>query len=178
MKVSVIVAPALIGVLVGGALSPLMSPHGNAPPAGSLEAVLERGDFPTAMRTAEAVSRRAARDGRWEPLVEAGNAYRRIAERPGAPEAASQRARDAYGAALRNARRGKSVEGVLSVAEAFALLGDASEVEWSLRIARELAGADAEAIADVKAAAGRLSDLLEASEPQVRGGTDEGGMRP
>jgi hypothetical protein len=61
------------------------------------------------------------------------------------------------------------VEGVLRVAEAFAQLGDASEVEWSLRIARELAGSDAEATADVKAAAGRLSDLLEASGPEERG---------
>jgi hypothetical protein len=170
MKVSVLVAPAVIGVLVGGALSPVVTPPWDTPSARSLEAALERGDFPTAMRMAEAVNRGAARDGRWEPLIGAGDVYRRIAGRPGAPEVASKRTRDAYGAALRSARRAESVEGVLRVAEAFAQLGDASEVELSLRIARELAGSDAEATADVKAAAGRLSDLLEASGPEERGG--------
>ena len=169
MKVSVVAGPVLIGILVVRAMSPVMTPQGEAPSAGSLEAALERGDFPTAMRMAEAVNRTAARDGRWEPLVEVGDAYRRIAERPGAPEAARRRTRDAYRAALRNARRAESVEGVLSVAEAFAQLGEASEVALSLHIARELAGSDAEAIADVKAAAGRLSNLLEAT-PEKGGG--------
>src|SRR5262249_51600848 len=169
MKVSVVVAPALIGILVVRAMSPVMTPQGNPPSTGCVGAALEGGDFGPAMLRAEAVNRRVARDGRWEPLVEVGDTYRRIAERPGAPQAASRRTRDAYGAALRNARRAESVEGVLSVAEAFAQLGEASEVALSLHIARELAGSDGEAIADVKAAAGRLSDLLEAS-PEKGGG--------
>ena len=162
MKASMVVAPALIAVLVG-----VTTPQRNAPPPRSMqistEATLEHGDVPTAMRAADDARRRASRDGRWEPLIEVGDTYKRIAARAGAPEAAGMRARDAYGAALRSARREESLDGVLRAAEAFAQLGDAAEVELSLRIARELAGSDAEATADVRAAAARLGDLLQAS---------------
>src|SRR5262249_25344862 len=147
--------------------TPVVTPERNAPPArslrGSTESTLEEADFTTAMHRVEAAHRRATRDGRWESLLEVGEAYQRIAARPGAPEAASKRARDAYGAALRSARRAESVDGVLRAAEGFAQVGDAAEVERSLRVARELAGSDSEAIADVKAGTARLSDLLEAS---------------
>jgi hypothetical protein len=62
-----------------------------------------------------------------------------------------------------------SLDGVLRAAESFAQLGDVEEVELSLHVARDLAGSDSEAVDDVQAAAGRLSDLLEAAR------TDEGG---
>jgi len=52
---------------------------------------------------------------------------------------------------------------VLRAAEGFAQLGDAAEVESTLHVARALAGTDPEAIADVKAAAAQLSDLLQSS---------------
>jgi hypothetical protein len=90
-------------------------------------------------------------------LIEVGDAYYRIAGGGGEPEAATQKARDTYQAALHSARRSKSLDGVLRAAEAFGQLGDADQVELSLNIARTLAGADAEAVADVRATAGRLS---------------------
>lgn len=167
MKVTMSLAPALIAVLVGGITTPVVTPQRNVPSARSqqvsTDATLEEGHFTTAMRAADTAHRRATRDGRWEPLIEVGDAYQRIAARAGAPEAAGKRARDAYGAALRSARHAESVDGVLRAAEAFAQVGDATEVESSLRVARELAGSDSEAIADVKAATARLSDLLETS---------------
>ena len=173
MKLSMAVAPVLVALLVGGVTTPVVTPERNALPAqslrGSTESTLEEGDFTTAMHRVEAAHRRAARDGRWESLLEVGEAYQRIAARAGAPDTAGKRARDAYGAALRSARRAESVDGALRAAEAFAQVGDAAEVERSLRAARELAGSDSEAIADVKAAAGRLSNLLEAT-PEKGGG--------
>lgn len=173
MKVSLVVAPALVGVLIGGVMTPTVTPERGAPSARSLrvsvEAALEHGDFLTAVRTTEAAHRRATRDRRWESLIEVGDAYYRIASRTGAPEAASQRAQDAYQAALRSARHAESLDGVLRAAEAFAQLGDVDEVELSLHVARDLAGSDAEAVDDVKAAAGRLSDLLEVARPEERG---------
>ena len=164
MKLSLALAPALVGVLIGGATTPTVTPASGVPTARSLqvsvEAALEHGDFLTALRTTEAAHRRATRDRRWESLIEVGDAYYRIASRTAAPEAASLRAHDAYQAALRSARHAESLDGVLRAAEAFAQLGNMDDVELSLLVARDLAGSDAEAVDDVKATAGRLSDLL------------------
>jgi hypothetical protein len=172
MRASLIVATALVGALVGGATKPTAPPDRTAstarPLRTSVEAALERGDFVAAFRTTEAAHRRATRERRWDSLIEVGDAYYRIAGRPGAPEAASYKARDAYRAALRSARREESLDGVLRAAEAFAQIGDGPDVEMSLHVARDLAGSDPEAVDDVKAAAGRLSDLLEA-RPGDRG---------
>jgi hypothetical protein len=129
----------------------------------STEATLDRGDFATAMRAVEVANRQASGEGRWERLIEVGDAYNRIAAQAGAPEVAGKRARDAYEGALRSARRAESLDGVLRAAEGFAQLGDAAKVELSLQIARALAGSDTEAIADVKVANERLSALLQAS---------------
>jgi hypothetical protein len=172
MKVSMVLAPALIAVLVSGT-RPTPTPERGTPSASSVlmlvEEALEHGDFSTALRTADTAHRRAIRDGRWESLIEVGDAYYRIAGRAWPPEAASRRAHDAYEAALRSARRAESLDGVLRAAEAFAQLGDADEVELSLHVARDLAGTDPEAVDDVKAAAERLSDLLETAGPKARG---------
>jgi hypothetical protein len=173
MKMTLIVAPAVIGVLVGGLTTPVMTPGRGAPSARSLqtsvEAALEHGDFSTAVRMTDAAHRRATSDRRWESLIEVGDLYYRIASRTGAPEAANERARGAYQAALRSARHAGSLEGVLRVAEAFAQLGDVDDTELSLYVARDLAGSDAEAVGDVRAAAARLSDLLGAVGADDRG---------
>ena len=173
MKMSLIVGPALVGLLVGGLTTPVMPPQRGAPSARSLqtsvEAALERGDLSTAVRMTDAAYRRATSDRRWESLIEVGDLYYRIVSRTGAPEGASQRARDAYQAALRSARHAGSLEGVLRAAEAFAQLGDVDETQLSLYVARDLAGYDAEAVADVRAAAERLSDLLGAAGAEDRG---------
>ena len=172
MKASLVLAPALMGALIGGGAAPTVSPERGAPPARSLEAAVDaaltRGDFSTAVRTAEVARRRAKHDLRWEPLIEVGDAYYRISRRTGAPEPAGRRARAAYQAALRNARHAESLDGVLRAAEGFAQLGDVEEMELSLHVARDLAGFDAEGLDDLKAATGRLSDLLRATRPEAR----------
>jgi hypothetical protein len=172
MKTSLILGPALVGLLVGGLTTPVMPPQRSAPSASSLqtsvEAALERDDLSTAVRITDAAYRRATSDRRWEALIEVGDLYYRIASRTGA-EAASQRTRDAYQAALRSARHAGSLEGVLRAAEAFAQLGDVDGTELSLYVARDLAGYDAEAVDDVRAAAERLSDLLGRAGAEDRG---------
>jgi hypothetical protein len=173
MKGSLLLAPVVVGALVGGVARPVMTPERGAPSARSLqlsvEAALERGDFLTAVRTTEAAHRRATREHQWESLIEVGDAYYRIASRTGTPEATNSRAHDAYQAALQSARRAESLDGVLRVAEAFAQLGNVDEVQLSLHIARDLAGSDAEALDDVRAVAGRLRDLVEVARPAERG---------
>jgi len=157
-----VIAPALIGILVGVTM-PQRTPPSPRSTQVSADGTFEYRDFSAAMRAADAAHRRAARDGRWEPLIEVGDAYSRIAVQAGAPGTAGERARDAYRGALRNARRAESLDGVLRAAEGFAQIGDAAEVELSLQIARALAGSDAEAIADVKGASARLSELRQGS---------------
>jgi hypothetical protein len=181
MKVSWRLAPALVGALVGGVTNPTVTPEGGADsarsPQVSVEAALEHGDLLTAFRTTEAAHRRAIRDRRWESLIDVGDAYYRIAGQTGAPHVARQRAHDAYEAALHGARRAESLDGVLRAAESFAQLGDVEEVELSLHVARDLAGSDSEAVDDVQAAAGRLSDLLEAARTDERGDFQRPGRR-
>ena len=172
MKTSLIVGPALVGLPGGRPHDPGDAASGRRAfrqfPADVVKAALEHGDLSTAVRMTDAAYRRAISDRRWEPLIEAGDLYYRIVSRTGA-EGASQRARDAYQAALRSARHAGSLEGVLRAAEAFAQLGDVSETQLSLYVARDLAGYDAEAVADVRAAAERLSDLLGTAGAEDRG---------
>lgn len=163
MHVSLILTLTLAVFVVNGVSNRAVGPDTHAPAARSLplsvETALDRGDVVTAVRATEAAHRRATRDRSWQSLIEVGDAYSRIAGRTERPEAATQKALDSYQAALNSARRAKSLDGVLRAAEAFGQLGDAEHVELSLHIARALAGSDAEAIDDVRAVAGRLSDL-------------------
>src|SRR5262245_57646693 len=133
MKVSLVLAPALLGALMGGVTTPMMTPERDAPATKSLQVgvdtALQHGDFLTALRATQAAHRRAARDRRWESLMEVGDAYSRIAGQTGAPAAAGEGARDAYQAALQSARRAQALDGVLRAAEGFAQLGDADDVE-------------------------------------------------
>jgi hypothetical protein len=135
----------------------------------SVEAALDHGDFATAVRMTETAHRRAVRERRWDSLLEVGDVYYRIANRTGAPEVVGARARDAYEAALRSARHAESLDGVLRAADGFAQLGDLAGMELSLHVARDLAGSDAEAVDDVRAAAERLGDLLGTGSGNRRG---------
>jgi hypothetical protein len=163
MHMSLILTLALTVFVVSGVSNRTVGPDAPAPASRplplSIEAALDRGDVVTAVRATEAAHRRAARERSWQSLIEVGNAYSRIADRAEAPEAATKKALDSYQAALNSARRAKSLDGVLRAAEAFGQLGDTENVELSLHIARTLAGSDAEAVDDVRAVAGRLSDL-------------------
>jgi hypothetical protein len=95
--------------------------------------------------------RAALATGRWDRLVDAGNAYRRLGEVVGPAATFDAKAREAYLAAFARARQERSLEGVLGVAEALAALGDRESVERCLRIAELLAAQDPDAQADVRA---------------------------
>lgn len=90
------------------------------------------------LRWAEAYAA-ALRTRHWEGLVAVADVYRRIGELGGFREAAEAKAREIYLAALFRAGQEASLDGVLSVAEAFADLGDADVVERCLKVARPLA---------------------------------------
>ncbi len=77
--------------------------------------------------------------GRWDGMVEVGEAYLRIGEVAGDLKLSHPTARRSYQEALFRARAEGSLDGVLRVAEAFAALGDGEVVEQCLRIAESLA---------------------------------------
>jgi hypothetical protein len=88
--------------------------------------------------------------GRWTGPLEGAN--------PGTPgrlapdcEREAAAGREQLAARLGAARRQGSVEGILCVAEALAAMGDGQGVRDVVRMAEQLAGADAEARADVRA---------------------------
>jgi hypothetical protein len=84
---------------------------------------------------------------------------------PAVALAAEADARAVQRAALARARRERSLDGVLSAAEALAALGDREGVERALRTAEALAGGDPEARADVRATAARIApDILPVAD--------------
>jgi hypothetical protein len=76
---------------------------------------------------------------RWEGMVEAADAALRIADAVGVRKASEAKARGIYLTALLRARQERSLDGVLRVAEAFAVLGDQEVVNQCIRIADHLA---------------------------------------
>jgi len=76
---------------------------------------------------------------RWDGLAEVGDAYLRIGEVARGRKAAEAKARSIYFDALFRARQQGSLEGVLRVAEAFAMLGDHEVALQGVRIAEGLA---------------------------------------
>lgn len=97
--------------------------------------------------------------GRWEGMLEVGDAALRIGRLAGAFEASRASARQAYLGALVRARRTGSLDGVLRAAEAFAALGDRAVVDQCLGVGDELAGRakDRQARVRVGTARGRLA---------------------
>jgi len=80
--------------------------------------------------------------GRWEGLIEAGDAYLRIGEASGCRKASEATVRKAYFAALYRACQRGSFDGVLRTAGAFADLGDRQVVEECVGLAELLADDD------------------------------------
>lgn len=102
----------------------------------------------------------ALKSGRWEAMVDAGDAYLRLGAPAGIPRASAEaKAQRIYLAALFRARQQSSLDGVLRTAEALAALGDREGVEQSVRIAEALAaqGRDAQATNRVRALRERLA---------------------
>jgi hypothetical protein len=77
--------------------------------------------------------------GRWEPLVEVGDAFVRIGAAASSISGSRANARLAYLAALTRAQGDGSVDGVRRVARAFEALGDHAVAAQCTRIARRLA---------------------------------------
>src|SRR5437867_1202317 len=78
----------------------------------------------------------------WEGLIEVGDAYLRIGQDSGLPDATLATARRVYFAALFRACQKDSLDGILRVADAFARLGDGQVVEECVTLARLLAPED------------------------------------
>lgn len=109
----------------------------------SMEGALATGDAKTAdwaLRQAHWV---ALGSRRWEGMIEVGDTARRAGN--------LTVARTAYLTAAFRARRVNSFEGILSAAEAFAVLGDAAIAEQWLQIGRGLAAPDESALARMRA---------------------------
>jgi hypothetical protein len=80
----------------------------------------------------------ALASGRWEALVEVGDAFVRIGDAASLTSASRANARVAYLAALTRAQRDRSAEGVHRVARGFSLLGDHAVAAQCERIASRL----------------------------------------
>jgi hypothetical protein len=103
-----------------------------------VDEALMRGDFSDAVRSWQDAYSVARASRRWEALLAAGDAFVRIGEASGRPEGARPNARYAYMAALAQAERQRSVDGVLAIGRAFAAIGDPEVAAYCERIAAAL----------------------------------------
>jgi hypothetical protein len=78
----------------------------------------------------------------WESMIAVGEAFVRIGQATGTPNAAMPTARQAYLTALSRARRDRSVDGMLRTADAFAALGDRAVVQQCIVVAEQFAARD------------------------------------
>ena len=106
------------------------------------EAALAAGEAQVTIVRLRAAHRAALRTGRWDALIEVGDAARRAAEASTSPPRAIPTASRAYLAALARAREQQSLDGVLRVGEGFAGLGDREMVEYCIGVAGRLAERD------------------------------------
>lgn len=106
----------------------------------------------------------------WEGMLDVGDAYLRIGDASGFRKAYESKARRIYLTALFRARAQRSVDGVLRVAQAFAMLGDRDVVNQCIRVARSLAESDgdAESRARVLAFSARMTESLNSPPAEFR----------
>jgi hypothetical protein len=126
----------------------------------AIEDAVARGDLAAAERLSRSLHTRALASRRWADWLAAGDAA--LAVGRGAPQPGLLRAtaRQAYLAALFQARGQRSLRGVLRAAEAFAQLGDHDIVEGALRIAAQMPGAsEASEIERIRLVTDRLRRL-------------------
>jgi hypothetical protein len=105
---------------------------------GVVDQALARGDVGDAARSWQDAYGVAVASRRWDALLAAGEAFVRIGEVSGHPEGARPNARHAYMAALMQAERQGSVQGVRAVGRAFEALGDRDVAAYCDRIAAAL----------------------------------------
>src|SRR5215510_12155890 len=103
-----------------------------------VDQAMVRGDVSDAVRSWQDAYGVAQASRRWEALLAAGDAFVRIGEASGRPEGGRPNARYAYMAALMQAERQRSVEGVRALGRAFAAIGDPEVAEYCERIAAAL----------------------------------------
>src|SRR5262245_16035116 len=106
-----------------------------------VDEALMRGDISDAVRSWQDAYSVALASRRWEALLAAGDAFVQIGVASGRPEGARPNARYAYMAALMQAERQHSVDGVRAVGRAFAALGDPEVAAYCERIAVALPAA-------------------------------------
>lgn len=139
----------------------------------TVEHALEKADVNAAVRAWHDAYGAALGSGRWEGMVEVGDAFLRIGEVSGARTGSKPNARRAYRVAFIRAVQQGSADGLLRVAEAFAALGDRAVATQCLRIAARLAAEknDTRAGERVRAFAARWKAQLpgaESSESSLR----------
>jgi len=145
---TVVCVGLLSGVLGTSAVAPPRSVQSTATVAGSaapwtphitaVDAALRAGDLAAASAASTEAYRAALASRRWEGLVDAADAYLRVARAAGTPRAGVPHARQLYLAALFRARDAGSIEGVVRVAQAFDSLGDREAAEQAIRTAQRM----------------------------------------
>jgi hypothetical protein len=105
---------------------------------GVVDEALARGDVSDAVRSWQDAYGVAVASRRWEALLAAGEMFMKIGEVSGHPEGARPNARHAYMAALMQAERQQSLQGVRAVGRAFESLGDREVAVYCDRIASAL----------------------------------------
>lgn len=182
-RIGVILAAALAIAPAGAAILDQRSSGAPIEPAMTWEQHVERVDAALASHDLH-TAREAVRDAyaaavtsrRWEPLLDVGDAQRRVEEASGFATLGKASARANYLFALFRARDQRSLDGVLQAANAFSRLGDASVVRQALVVARDVAGRDPVAHARIDIAAEELDvRLASADGPEHNHGN--GGLR-
>ena len=106
-----------------------------------VDQALVRRDVGDAVRSWQDAYGVALASRRWEALLASGDMFVRIGEASGRPEGARPNVRYAYMAALMQAERQRSVDGVRAIGRAFAALGDPEVAAYCERIAATLPAA-------------------------------------
>ena len=121
--------------------SPRMENDGSpwAPQLRAVGQALARCDMKAAARALEDADACALASGRWEGMIEVGDAFLRVAGISRAPRMLVARAHQNYLAALYCARQQRSIDGVLRTARGFGGLGDRDSVDQCLLIAEGMA---------------------------------------
>ena len=167
MILAVAVAMTAAGAAVlehGSSAAPLAPPMTWAQQVERVDAALASHDLRTAREAVRDAYAAAVTSRRWEPLLQVGDAQRRVEEASGFATLGKASARANYLSALLRAREQRSLDGVLAAAAAFSRLGDASVVRQALVVARELAGRDPLARERVDLAAGELAVRLASAD--------------
>ena len=149
----------VVGSLLAGNVAALADPDGPwTPGIRQVDGALARKEYSAALRAANDAYTLALGSTRWDGMVTAGDAYRRIGDATGLRRSFETKAREAYQKAYFRARQQASVEGVLRSLEGYAALGDVQMITTGLRVAERLAARDPEAMADIRAFRTRLVD--------------------